>query len=103
MITLEDVIRAIEPVLDPDVGLSIVGLGLVYGAEIMDDGKSVKVLMTLTSPACPAAPMILSQTKTAVEALEGVEEVTIDLVWEPPWDPRTMATDDVKDILGIWD
>ncbi len=102
-ITEGQVIQAIEPVIDPDVGLSIVGLGLIYGADISEDGKEVTVKLTLTSPACPAAPMIIAQTQTAVEVMEGVEKVTVDLVWDPPWDPRTMATDDVKDILGIWD
>ena len=63
----------------------------------------MNVRMTLTSPACPAGPMIMDQTRQAVEALEGVTEATIDLVWDPPWNPRTMASDEVKDILGIWD
>jgi len=103
MITEESVLEAIEPVIDPDVGLSIVGLGLIYGADIAEDGKKVNVRMTLTSPSCPAGPMLLSQTQGAVETLEGVEEATIELIWDPPWDPRTMASDEVKDVLGIWD
>jgi len=103
MLTEEQVIQAIEPVLDPDIGLSIVGLGLIYGADIKEDGKKVNVRLTLTSPACPAGPMIMAQTKSAVEAVDGVQEATVELVWDPPWDPRIMASDDVKDILGIWD
>ena len=96
------IIEAIGAGTDPDVGLSIVDLGLVYGVDVLEDGTQVNVRMTLTSPACPAAPMILAQTKQAAESVEGVEEAEVELVWSPPWDPATMATDEVKDILGIW-
>lgn len=96
------VIEALRPVLDPDVGLSLVDLGLVYGVEVLDDGKRVLIRMTLTSPACPIAPQILAQVRRAAESVEGVEQAEVELVWSPPWDPATMATDEVKDILGIW-
>ncbi|HEQ60820.1 MAG TPA: metal-sulfur cluster assembly factor [Firmicutes bacterium] len=96
------VIEALRPVRDPDVGLSLVDLGLVYGVEVLEDGKRVLVRMTLTSPACPIAPQILAQVRRAAESVEGVEQAEVELVWSPPWDPATMATDEVKDILGIW-
>lgn len=96
------IIEALRPVLDPDVGFSLVDLGLVYGVEIREGGRQVVIQMTLTSPACPIAPQILAQVRRAAESLEGVEQAEVELVWSPPWDPATMATDEVKDILGIW-
>jgi len=96
------VIEALRPVLDPDVGLSIVDLGLVYGVEIREGGRQVVIQMTLTSPACPIAPQILAQVRRAAGSVEGVAQAEVELVWSPPWDPATMATDEVKDILGIW-
>ncbi len=102
-LTKEEVIDAIRPVIDPDIFLSIVDLGLIYDAHIEEEGRKIKVEMTLTSPACPAGPQLIAQTKFACEALPGVHEARVEIVWEPPWDPRTMASDEVKDILGIWD
>jgi len=103
MLNEEKIRDAIRPILDPDVGLSIESMGLIYGAEITEEGKKVKVLMTLTSPMCPAGPMLIAQVTDAVEDLEGVEQCKVELIWDPPWDPRTMASDEVKEILGIWD
>jgi metal-sulfur cluster biosynthetic enzyme len=100
MLTEEEVIRAIEPVVDPEIGISIVGLGLVYGATINDG--DVKVEMTLTSPWCPAGPMLISQVQQAVAALPDVNNVDVEIVWSPPWDPRTMANDEVKEMLGFY-
>lgn len=102
MITAEQVREAIRPVMDPEMMLSIVDLGLVYGIEVEDEGKKVNIDVTLTSPACPVGPQIINGLKQAAESLEGVGEAHVNLVWEPQWDPRTMATDEVKDILGIW-
>jgi metal-sulfur cluster biosynthetic enzyme len=101
MPTSEEVMRALKGVHDPEIGLSIVDLGLVYGARI--DGSTVNVDMTLTSPACPLGSMIKSQVCNILESnFDDVEEVKVHLVWEPPWDPRTMASEDVKLELGIW-
>jgi metal-sulfur cluster biosynthetic enzyme len=58
--------------------------------------------MTLTSPGCPFGPMILSTVHEVVALIPGVENVQVELVWEPPWNPAAMASDEVKDILGIW-
>lgn len=102
MTTQQQVFEAIRPVQDPEVRISVVDLGLIYGVDIADDGTRVVVRMTLTSPACPVGPEIVELVKTAVETLEDVEEAKIVLVWEPIWDPRTMASDDAKDLLGIW-
>ncbi|MDQ7006245.1 MAG: metal-sulfur cluster assembly factor [Acidobacteriota bacterium] len=98
----QKVIEAIRPVQDPEVGFSIVDMGLIYDVEVPPDSGSVKVAMTLTSPMCPLGPQIIAATKAAVESLDEVESATVDLVWDPPWDPAEMASDEVKDRLGIW-
>jgi len=102
MITKDDVLRAIRPIQDPEINISIVDLGLIYDVDIADLGRKVEIRMTLTSPACPVGPEIVALVKTAVEALEEVEEAAVHMVWEPPWNPKTMASDDAKDLLGIW-
>jgi metal-sulfur cluster biosynthetic enzyme len=102
MTTREEVFEVIRPVQDPEIRISVVDLGLIYGIDISDDGTRVKVRMTLTSPACPVGPELVELVKTAVETLEDVEEARVELVWEPLWNPKTMASDDAKDLLGIW-
>ncbi len=102
VVTREGVFEAMKPVQDPELRLGVVDLGLVYDVELDDEGKDVTVKMTLTSPGCPFGPMILSTMHEVVAAIPGVENVKIELVWEPPWNPAVMASDEVKDILGIW-
>ncbi|MDH3456912.1 MAG: metal-sulfur cluster assembly factor [Gemmatimonadota bacterium] len=83
----EDVVRqALRKVKDPEAGLNIVDLGLVYDIAV-DDGK-VDVKMTLTSPACPAGPQIMGDADDAIRAVEGVKDVRIELVWDPYWTPE---------------
>ena len=95
---------ALQPVQDPEIHMSIVDLGLVYGAEIgqSEKGLSVKVKMSLTSPACPYGPMLLASTHSAIARIPGVKDVDVDLVFAPSWDPRTMATEDAKEQLGLY-
>ena len=102
MLTQEEVLEGIKPVVDPEIGLSIVDLGLIYGVTLEEDGKVVKVDMTLTSPMCPFGPQLLQATNDAVSALPGVESVSIQLVWVPRWDPREHATEDARAYLGLW-
>lgn len=99
-LTPDEIREAIRVVEDPEIGISIVDLGLVYEVENADG--DVRVAMTLTSPFCPIGPMLVSQIEAIVSELPEVKDVHVDLVWTPPWDPRTMASDDAKDILGIW-
>ncbi|HCK15315.1 TPA: aromatic ring hydroxylase [Candidatus Poribacteria bacterium] len=99
MITEEIVLEQIKQVIDPDVGLNIVDMGLIYGVDINDD--IVDITMTLTSPGCPAAPQLLNGSQTVVQQLDGVEEVNINVVWTPPWDPEMMS-EEAKDELGIF-
>ena len=99
MITEEIVLEQIKQVIDPDVGLNIVDMGLIYGVDINDD--IVDITMTLTSPGCPAAPQLLNGSQTVVQQLDGVEEVNINVVWTPRWDPEMMS-EEAKDELGIF-
>ena len=99
MITEEIVLEQIKQVIDPDVGLNIVDMGLIYGVDINDD--IVDITMTLTIPGCPAAPQLLNGSQTVVQQLDGVEEVNINVVWTPPWDPEMMS-EEAKDELGIF-
>jgi len=97
----EDVVwENLRTVVDPELGVSIVDLGLVYGVEIQAD-NNVQVEMTLTSPACPVGAVIQAQAHSAVKKLPWVKEVNVKLVWSPRWDPRLMASEDAKMELGI--
>jgi metal-sulfur cluster biosynthetic enzyme len=97
----EDVVREqLRTVVDPELGVNIVDLGLVYDIKI-NEGE-VNVAMTLTSPACPLGAVIQAQTHQAVTKLPWVKSAKVDLVWSPRWDPRTMATEDAKMELGIF-
>lgn len=97
----EDIVRErLREVLDPEMRLSVVDLGLIYGIEI--EGAKVRVTYTLTSPACPLAPVIAEQIRSAVLDIPGVRDVELSVTFSPPWDPRTMASEDAKMELGIW-
>lgn len=95
---LMEVVRAVE---DPELRMSVVDLGLIYGIEIDDEGMTT-VNMTLTSPGCPVGPMLQGQIYHVVNQLPGVEDVEVNIVWDPPWDPRVMASEEVKMMLGVW-
>ncbi len=99
--TKEAVLDAIKPVMDPEISLSVVDLGMIYGVEVDAAGMAV-VRMTLTSPACPYGPELIRRVAEAARSVPGVKDSKVDLVWEPKWDPKTMASDLAKDVLGIW-
>ncbi|HUY09952.1 MAG TPA: metal-sulfur cluster assembly factor [Candidatus Dormibacteraeota bacterium] len=101
MATGEDVHEALREVIDPELGLDIVSLGLVYHVTVDKDGDAV-VAMTLTTPYCPMGPMIESQVHAVTQFLPGINDVKVDLVWDPPWDPHTMASDEAKLELGLY-
>jgi metal-sulfur cluster biosynthetic enzyme len=92
-------LETLKLVIDPELMINVVDLGLVY--SVNQEDEKVNVEMTLTSPACPAGPQILSQAKMALENLEGVTEAHIKLVMSPPWTPDRM-TDEARDQLGIF-
>jgi len=85
----EDQVKlALRRVKDPDLQLNIIDLGLVYAIAV--DGTTVKVDMTLTSPACPSGPELMTNAETEVKSLPGVEKVEVNLVWMPFWTPEKM-------------
>jgi metal-sulfur cluster biosynthetic enzyme len=98
MPTREEVYEALRQVEDPELGMDIVELGLLYDAEI--EGPKVKVIHSLTSMGCPAGPMIQEDIHRVVAELPGVEDVEIELTWDPPWTPERMS-EDAKFILGF--
>ena len=90
-VTLKDkAIAAISQVFDPEIPVNIYELGLIYKCEINDKGD-VEIDMTLTAPACPVAGILPGQVAEAAAAVEGVGEVTVEIVWDPPWDPSMMS------------
>jgi metal-sulfur cluster biosynthetic enzyme len=98
MPTRDDVIEALRTVEDPELGMDIVELGLLYDVEVA--GPRVKVLYSLTSMGCPAGPLIQQNVEEVVRAIPDVEDVETELTWDPPWTPEKMS-DDAKFILGF--
>lgn len=98
-VTDEAVIEALREVIDPELMINIVDLGLVY--SIQHEEQHVAIEMTLTSPACPAGPQIVQQSRMALERIPGVEKVDIKLTMTPPWSPDRM-TDEARDQLGFF-
>ncbi|SFJ24859.1 metal-sulfur cluster assembly factor [Thermoflavimicrobium dichotomicum] len=97
----EQIMEALEEVNDPELGIDIVNLGLVYGVEIDDEGN-VEITMTLTAMGCPLAGTISQQVNDAVKDIEGVKNVNVQIVWNPPWDKSRMSRY-AKIALGIPD
>ena len=97
MVDEDDVIDALSNVIDPELGLDFVELGLVYGIEV-DEG-TVNITFTLTTPACPIGPQVSEQMKEFVGEVPGVEEVVPNMVFTPPWTPEKMS-EDAKFALG---
>jgi metal-sulfur cluster biosynthetic enzyme len=100
MATREEVLEALHQVEDPELGMDIVDLGLLYDVDVDVDGARVKVTYSLTSMGCPAGEMIQEDIDRVVRELPGVEEVESELTFEPPWTPDRMS-EDAKFILGF--
>jgi metal-sulfur cluster biosynthetic enzyme len=96
--TKDEVIEALHAVEDPELGMDIVELGLLYDVEV--EGPKVKVIHSLTSMGCPAGPMIQEDIQSVASQVPGVVDVEIELTWDPPWTPDRMS-DDAKFILGF--
>ena len=94
-------LEALKQVIDPELMINIVDLGLVHSVNHDEENRKVFVEMTLTSPACPAGPQIINQSKMALEQMDDVDEASITLVMTPPWSPERM-TEDARDQLGIF-
>jgi metal-sulfur cluster biosynthetic enzyme len=93
----EEITEALSNVIDPELGLDFVELGLIYGVEI--DGGTVTITFTLTTPACPIGPQVSEQMQEFVGEIEGVQEVVTNMVFTPPWSPDKMS-EDAKFALG---
>jgi metal-sulfur cluster biosynthetic enzyme len=98
MPTRDEVMEALRQVEDPELGMDIVELGLLYDVEV--EGPKVKVIHSLTSMGCPAGPMIQQDIDAMTRQVPGVEDVEIELTWDPPWTPERMS-EDAKFILGF--
>ena len=105
MVSKEEVLAQLDSVLDPEMEISIVQLGLVYDVrfEQKEGGLHAEVNMTLTSPGCPVAPEIMAAAHVAALSTEGVNSVHINLIWSPRWDPKVHASEDAKFDMGIWE
>jgi metal-sulfur cluster biosynthetic enzyme len=98
MATVDEVTDALRDVIDPELGLDFVELGLIYDVEV--DGPTVRVTYTLTSPGCPIGPQVSEQIEEFVSELEGVDEVHPTMTFSPPWTPELMS-EDAKFALGF--
>ena len=98
MVTKEEILEQLKEVSDPEIGMDVVNLGLVYDIEI--NGDRVYIKMTMTAPTCPVTPWILSEAQRVVENLESVEAADVELVWDSPWNP-SMMTDEAKEALNM--
>lgn len=98
MISQEQIIDKLRQCLDPELGVNIVDLGLVYGVNI--EGNRVNVLMTLTTPGCPLDSYFTRDITTKLKAIKGVSDVSVELTFDPPWNPAKMSPDG-QDLLGF--
>lgn len=99
-IAKEDILKELKEIIDPELHINIVDLGLIYDIAIDQEKGSVQITMTLTTPGCPLSFVFEEWIPAAVKKVAGVTDVSINLVWEPPWDPDKL-TDDAKEMLGI--
>ena len=98
-VSVEQVREALKDVYDPEIPVNVVDLGLIYEMDV-SDGNEVFVKMTLTAPGCGMGPYIAQQAEWAVAEIEGVEDVNVELTFDPPWSPD-MVTEDGKVLLGL--
>jgi FeS assembly SUF system protein len=96
----DDIVGSIKTVYDPEIPADIYELGLIYKIDIRDD-RSVHVEMTLTTPNCPSAQELPIMVENAVASVAGVGPVSVDVVWDPPWDPSRMS-DEARLVLNMW-
>jgi metal-sulfur cluster biosynthetic enzyme len=99
MVSEETVLETIKQIIDPEIGINIVDMGLIYGVDIND--TTVDITMTLTRPGCPAGGQIVNGTQQVTQQMDGVEEVNVNVIWDPRWSMELMS-EDAKDELGIF-
>ena len=95
---------ALQQVEDPEMGISIEDLGLVYAVrfEVSESRLLCEIDLTLTSPGCPVAPEIMAAAHRAILTVDGIDDAHVNLVWTPRWDPRLHASEEAKMDMGIW-
>lgn len=98
----EEMMEALKSVEDPELHIDLVNLGLIYNIEKNEEKGHVDIKMGVTSPGCPYLGELQRQVHDTVAGMEGVKSVQVEVSFTPPWDPRTMASDEAKDILGIF-
>jgi metal-sulfur cluster biosynthetic enzyme len=98
-ITKEQVLEVLKDVYDPEIPVNVVDLGLIYNVQVSDQ-NAVSVQMTLTAPGCGMGPYIAQQAEWAISELEDLEDVTVEMVFDPPWSPD-LLTEDGKTLLGL--
>jgi FeS assembly SUF system protein len=96
----DDIVAALKTVYDPEIPADIYELGLIYKVDIEDD-RSVKVDMTLTTPNCPSAAELPQMVENAVASVPGVSGAKVSVVWDPPWDQSRMS-DEARLVLNMW-
>ncbi|HVX76353.1 MAG TPA: SUF system Fe-S cluster assembly protein [Bradyrhizobium sp.] len=95
-----EIVAALKTVFDPEIPADIYELGLIYKVDLKDD-RAVDVVMTLTTPNCPAAGELPTQVENAVASVPGVGVVSVSVVWDPPWSPERMS-DEARLVLNMW-
>ncbi|MBI4228109.1 MAG: DUF59 domain-containing protein [Deltaproteobacteria bacterium] len=97
-VTEEKVLEVLSGVYDPEIPIDIVNLGLIYGVDIEDGNVHLK--MTMTAPGCPSSAEIAAESKILIEELPGVKSASIEIVWDPPWDPSRMS-EEARQSMGL--
>ena len=100
MVKKEDIVKVLKEIYDPEIPVNIYDLGLIYGIEIKD-GNKVKILMTLTVPGCPLMNYLIAQVQDAVKQIEGVEEVEVEITWEPRWSIEMISEEGKKQLRAL--
>ncbi|MCB0325503.1 MAG: metal-sulfur cluster assembly factor [Bdellovibrionales bacterium] len=93
----EDIVEALRTIIDPELYIDIWTLGLIYEITLKEEHTEVDVKMTFTSPACPAGPQLVDQVRQKIEALDGIEQARVQVVFDPPWEP----SEDLKAMMGL--
>ncbi|MCZ8343900.1 MAG: metal-sulfur cluster assembly factor [Leptospira sp.] len=97
----KEVLKSIHSVEDPEIGISLVELGLIYDVKV--EGEKADITMTYTSLACPAGPQMKADVENHALRVDGIQEAVVTIVWNPKWNPKDMASEEAKMMLGIFD
>jgi len=97
-VSIEEIQEALRDVFDPEIPVNVLDLGLVYDIQL--NGNQVYIQMTLTAPGCGMGPYIAQNAEWRIAEIEGIDEVEVDMVFDPPWTPE-MITEDGKKLLGL--